>query len=391
MRRAIPVFVFSFAILFATPFNSLAHADLKNDRFQGLGTTLDDWSAAQIRFWVRVYTDYTTKDTILHDAVNLKRIYEVVQGGPKEVAKAKNEIHNELISIFKQNYGRKTVNVDALTPEEYRYFLIHEANEDPRAYQFAADYGRIRAQVGQKDRLENAYSISKRYLPRMEEMFEEEGVPKELTRLPFVESGFVGSAKSSVGAIGIWQFMPKTAQKDLRVDSAIDERYDPLKSTRAAARYLRQNHRLLKNWSLAIMAYHHGPGMVLKAVKRLKTHDPVKIIKLFKDPNYRFASRNYLFEFLAMLDVDAMHASFFKATPEAKPETKLPSFITISFPKKVYMKDILSHYHLSEELARVLNPHFLNPIWTNHKPIPAHYPVRLAGITLEEFRKIEYP
>ena len=373
------------------PFSSLAQAPeknpQKNERFQGLGTTLDAWSEDQIRFWVKVYTEYSTDESILHDSVNLKRIYEVVKGKPKDVAKAKNEIHNELISIYKKNYNRKTVDVDQLSAEEYRYFLIHEANEDPRAYEFAADYGRIRTQLGQKNRLENAYSISKRYLPRMEEMFEEEGVPKELTRLPFVESGFIHEAKSSVGAIGIWQFMPKTAQKDLRVGAAIDERYDPLKSTRAAARFLKQNHKLLKNWSLAVMAYHHGPGLVLKAVNRLKTHDPIQIVKLFKDPNYQFASRNYLFEFLAMLDVDAMHASFFKTDDAAK----LPPYITVSFPKKTFMKDILSHYHLGEGLTRVLNPHFRDPIWLNRTPIPAHYPVRLTGITLEEFRKNEYP
>jgi membrane-bound lytic murein transglycosylase D len=367
--------------------SSLAQPRAKNERFQGLGTTLDDWSEGQVAFWVKVYTQYGTDQAVIHDAVNLKRIYDVVSNQSKEIAKAKNQTHNDLINIFKKNYKNKTVKVDELTPEEYRLFQIHEANEDPRAYEFAADYSRIRSQVGQKDRLENAYAISKRYLPRMEEMFEEEGVPKELTRLPFVESGFVHEAKSSVGAIGIWQFMPKTAQKDLRVDQAIDERYDPLKSTRAAARFLKQNHRVLQNWSLAVMAYHHGPGMVLRAVKRLKTHDPVQIVKMFKSPSYQFASRNYLFEFLAMLDVDAMHALFFKKDDAAK----LPSYITVSFSKKTFMKDLLKRFHLSESLTRVLNPHFRDPIWLNRSAVPAHYPVRLAGISLEEFRKIEYP
>lgn len=368
------------------PALSLAQTPGQSDRFQKLGTPLDEWAEGQIGFWLKIYTEYSTKQSVLHDSVNLKRIYEVIDD-PKQVSQKKNEIHNALISIFKKNFNRKNVEVDHLTPEEYRYYLIHDTNEDPKAYEFASDYSRIRNQVGQKDRLENAYSISKRYLPRMEEMFEEEGVPKELTRLPFVESGFVHEAKSSAGAIGIWQFMPKTAQKDLRVDAAIDERYDPLKSTRAAAKFLKQNHRMLKNWSLAIMAYHHGPSLVQKAMTRLKTSDPVKIIKEFKHPNFQFASRNYLFEFLAMLDVDAMHASFFKKDDAAK----LPSYITVSFSKKILMKDVLSHYRLGEGLTRVLNPHFREPIWSNRMPIPAHYPVRLTGITLEEFRKNGYP
>ena len=317
-----------FALLFI-PFLSIAQTD-RSARFEKVGTRLDEWSEAQTQFWVKVYTEYGTQDAILHDSVNLKQIYEVLHDRPKDISKTKNEIHNELITIYKKNFRRKSIDVEALTPEQYRYYLINEANEDPHIYEAAADYTRIRTQIGQKDRLENAYSISKRYLPRMEEMFEEEGVPKELTRLPFVESGFVHEAKSSVGAIGIWQFMPKTAQKDLRVDQAIDERYDPLKSTRAAARFLRQNYKLLKNWSLAVMAYHHGPGLVQKAIKQCKSNDPVQIIKTFKNPNFQFASRNYLFEFLAMLDVDSMHASFFKKADD----TQLPPYVTISFEWK---------------------------------------------------------
>ena len=321
---------------------------------------------------------------MIHDPLDLKRVYEITSDESKKITQAKNEIHNTLITIYKKNANRKSVDVSALSPEEEKLFDLHEGNEDPRAFLYAADYERLRVQVGQKDRLENAYSISKLYLARMEEMFEEERVPKELTRLPFVESGFVKDAKSSVGAIGIWQFMPKTAQKDLRVDLAIDERYDPLKSTRAAARFLRENYKRLGNWALAIMAYHHGAGLVSKAVKRLKTHDPIQIIKLFKDPNFQFASRNYLFEFLAMLDVDAKHALFFK-----KEAATLPAFITVSFPKKIFMKEILEKYSLSESLTRILNPHFRNPIWDNHTPIPAHYPVRLTGISLERFRAVK--
>jgi membrane-bound lytic murein transglycosylase D len=369
----------------ATP-DSLA----QSDRFQKLGVTLDDWSEGQVAFWKKIYTDYSTHDAILHDAMNLENIYSVLPGDAdhlSKIEKEKHAIHETLLSIYLINSARKSVNTETLTPPQRKLYEAMDGNEDPRAYEYASAIDRIRLQIGQQDRLENAYSISTRYLPRMEEMFEEEGVPKELTRLPFVESAFQDSARSNVGAIGIWQFMPKTAMKDLRVTAAIDERYDPLKSTRAAARYLKLNHQLLKNWALAVMAYHHGPGLVLKSVKRLKTHDPMVITKLFKDPNFKFASRNYLFEFLAMLDIDAMHALFFKNVKAAP----LPAFITVSFPHPLLMKKVLAYYHLSEEMTRVLNPHFLKPIWANQTAIPAHYPVRLTGITLEEFQKSQYP
>jgi membrane-bound lytic murein transglycosylase D len=363
----------------------LVHSEtLPLTRFEKFGVKLDPWSEDQIEFWVKVFTKYDTSDSLIHDSMNLRHVYRVVESSsPKKIQAAKNEVRDELKSIYEKNIKAKAVTVQNLTPAERELFEIHDGNLDPRAYLFASDPERIRNQIGEKDRLQNAYAISRLYLPRMEEMFVEEGVPKELTRLPFVESGFVNQAKSSVGALGIWQFMPKTAQKDLRLDAAIDERYDPLKSTRAAAKFLKQNERILKNWGLAVMAYHHGAGLVSQAVKRLKTHDPVVIIREFKNGNFQFASKNYLFEFLAMLDVDSMHASFFS---ESLPLKKLPAYITVSFPVKHTMKEIVDHFQLKESELKILNPHFKAPIWSNQLPIPSHYPVRLSGIDLEQFR-----
>ncbi len=334
--------VFSLLILSLVSHSTLA----QTSRFQKLGIELDPWGEAQVSFWKKIYTEYSTQDYVIHDSRDLAQIYEV-QHSDRTAQKRKKEI---------QRFHKK-------------------------------DADSVRVQLGQRDRLENAYSISKLYLPRMQEMLEEEGVPKIISALPFVESGFNQNAKSSVGAIGIWQFMPQTAMRDLRVDSAIDERYDPLKSTRAAAKFLKRNEQMLKNWGLAIMAYHHGPGLVQKAVDRLKTRDPLTIIKSFKDPNFQFASRNYLFEFLAMTDVDSAHGLFFKNTEGLK----LPPYITISFPMKVKITEVLAYYHLNEEQTKILNPHFRAPLWTGRANIPAHYPIRLAGITLEEFRKLEYP
>jgi membrane-bound lytic murein transglycosylase D len=369
--------------------SSLANGtEIQKNRFQKLGITLNDWAEAQVRFWRRVYLEVSSEQALVHDTSNLAHVYQVVSSKPSSVESAKQEIRATLLKIYSLNSGRNSVDAARLTPKEQLMFEILGANEDPRAYQFAADRDRIRAQIGQRDRLENAFSISKRYLARMEEMFTEEGVPPELTRLPFVESGFVNNARSKVGATGIWQFMPKTGMKDLRITPSIDERYDPLKSTRAAARFLKSNHRILGSWPLAIMAYHHGPGLVQKAVQKLKTQDAIQIIQTFKNPSFQFASQNYLFEFLAMLDVNAMHELFFK---DENATEKLPDYITVSFPVSLKLRSVVSHYKLSEYLVRVLNPHFLEPLWNGQAKIPAHYPVRIAGITLEDFRKLEYP
>ena len=358
----------------------------QSDRFQKLGVTLDPWSEAQIAFWTEIYSHYTTQDYVVHDTVNLAHVYGVVKSD-KEAAAKKVETRKSLLHIYEIGKKAGSVNEADLNADEKKLFAVLDKNTDPKAYQYAADPMRFRTQLGQKDRLENAYSISRHYLTRMEEMLDEEGVPKEISRLPFVESSFNQSAHSSVGAIGIWQFMPQTAMRDLRVTPSIDERYDPLKSTRAAAKFLKRNESILKNWGLAIMAYNQGAGLELRAIKRLNTHDPVEIIRVFKDPQFHFASRNYLFEFLAMADVDTKHDLFFKK----EEELKLPAFITVSFPTKLKIQTILTHYHVKESDARLLNPHFLSPIWSGAAAIPAHYPVRITGITLEEFRDLQYP
>jgi hypothetical protein len=111
------------------------------------------------------------------------------------------------------------------------------------------------------------------------------------------------------------------------------------------------------------------------------------VLRTFKDPNFQFASRNYLFEVLAMCDAASDPASL----PGGSLDGVLPEFITVSFPVKTKVKDLLQRYRLKEMDTRLLNPHFRSAIWTNEDPIPAHYPVRLAGITLEEFRRLEYP
>lgn len=107
------------------------------------------------------------------------------------------------------------------------------------------------------------------YVPIFEEALEAEGLPLELKYLPVIESALEPTATSRVGAAGLWQFMIPTARRfDLTINSLVDERRDPIKSSWAAARYLKELYNRYNDWTLAIAAYNCGPTNVAKAMKR---------------------------------------------------------------------------------------------------------------------------
>ena len=111
--------------------------------------------------------------------------------------------------------------------------------------------------------------MSQYYFPIIEEELLREGLPVELRALPIIESALSPTAVSPMGAVGLWQFMPTTGKSyGLEINSLVDERRDPVRSTQAACRYLKDLYAIYNDWSLAIAAYNCGPGNVNKAIAR---------------------------------------------------------------------------------------------------------------------------
>ena len=218
----------------------------------------------------------------------------------------------------------------------------------------------------------------------MEEIFEREGVPVELTRLPLVESSFNLSATSKVGAAGIWQFMPSTGRLyAMKVSGSIDERRDPLIATEAAARFLKSNYDKLGAWPLAITAYNHGPGGVANAIDTVGSRDIGVIVRSYRGRNFGFASRNFYTEFLAALDVERNHTKHFGAIEMDAPITY--DEISVEYPVTLSRAAELAGADLDE--VRTLNPALGSAIRDGSSSIPQGYQLRLPSGTYAAFQE----
>lgn len=319
----------------------------------------------QVAFWRTVYSKYTTDQGVLHDTENLNIVYMDIdfkdfnvdqnlsyrrreRRKQKFVDEKKKEIQQILLKLDKVG------SEEGLNDLELKIWRMFQGINEPNKFKEAAQKGRIRFQLGQRDRMQSAIFFSGRYLEDMERIFREAGLPIELVRLVFVESSFNVLARSKVGASGLWQIMRNTARPYKMVSKAVDLRNHPLSATKLAAQLMKDNYNLLRDWPLAITGYNHGPTGVRKLTEKYKTREIVELVQnVSSRRSFGFASRNFYACFLAVLEIEKNANTYFQKVVWSKPlgleEIKIPISVTY--------KDLLTWFDGDDQKAQVFNPH----------------------------------
>ena len=204
------------------------------------------------------------------------------------------------------------------------------------------------------------------YMPVFEEALEAYQLPLELKYLPIIESALNPKAVSRVGATGLWQFMPATGkQYGLELNSLVDERRDPVKSSYAAARYLKALYRIFGDWNLVIAAYNCGPENINKAIRRAraakgKVQEGEVLTAADKDywhiyPYLPAETRGYVPAFIAANYIMTYYCDH-NICPMT---TRLPAQTdTVVVRRNVHLEQVAAVLGLDIDMLRSLNPEY---------------------------------
>lgn len=217
------------------------------------------------------------------------------------------------------------------------------------------------------------------YMPIFEEALDLYDLPLELKYLPVIESALNPMATSTQGATGLWQFMLRTGQVyGLKVNSLVDERRDPIKSTRAAARYLKDLYDIYRDWNLVLAAYNCGPGTINKAIRRAGGDKDFWEIYNYLPKE----TRGYVPAFIAANYIMTYYCEHYISPMEMRmPE----STDTIHVSRPLNLNQVADVCKINIDELRALNPEFKKDLIPgNEKPYALRLPTNMVSTFIDK-------
>ncbi|MFZ0392142.1 MAG: transglycosylase SLT domain-containing protein [Calditrichia bacterium] len=327
----------------------------------------------EMGFWTAVFTEYNSNQYLIHDSRNLQRIFQVVSFDPsvsEANQKARLKKMREELQTSLKEIADKLGSGKLFSKNEQQILKTFGDKVSPSRLRTASRH--LRIQQGMREKFAAGLARSQPYLPIIRQVFREENLPEELSYLPHIESSFQPIARSYAGAAGMWQFMRATARMYMKVNWIIDQRLDPLISSRAAAKLLKHNYKRTGDWGLALTAYNYGLNGMRRAAEK-HGHDYMAVRRNFRSRRFQFASRNFYPEFLTVVEIMRNVDKYF---PEVIPE-ELPHSHQYEFSRRTNLRKFISLCGISQSEAKKLNPGYGWRAWRGRVMVPAGYSIQL--------------
>ena len=346
--------------------------------------TVPQGIARRYNFWRRVYSLWSKDQYVLHianypevvlEVFDIARIAPEMSGLEQErftrsLAKSQRSEYRRLLLALHAHRNRQ---ISELSPSMQRVARAMRHIDDSQKYLKAATG--LRVQRGQRDFIAKGLTVGPKYLPYIEQEFEAQGIHPEIAQLAYIESSFNLLARSKVGASGVFQIMPETGRQYLTMTDGIDERNDPIKASRAAAKLLRFNYQTLGSWPLAITAYNHGAGGLKKAIRATGSRDLIYLVNNYQSKSFQFASSNFYAGFLGLMATLKESDRIFPEVPKVEAlkfnSVRLTSYTSINTLKK--------RYNLTNDDIAVLNPDMTRAFIRSGGNLPRGYVIKVPA------------
>lgn len=342
----------------------------------------------RVDFWIMVFRSWTTDQLVFHDRDSPERVYSVITSEHscnRSQPVRSVETERERIEEMLRTLARKvTWKEPGWTREELEYL---ELFPDRDADDIARAAERVRCQTGNRDRFQEALKRFGRYRNNILEVLREHNLSEDILYLPFVESAYNPEAYSRAGAAGLWQIMPATARTlGLQLDATLDERFDPWRATRAAAKYLRHSTDVLTKVAIetnplvqpthvnpfVITSYNYGVSGMARAIRSVGP-DYIEVLDKYRSGSFQTAVKNFYASFLAARYV-ARSAEKYFGPLKTDGETGIAQ-VVLKRPTSV--DRVTEVFDVPRDSVEQMNPALTRYVWKGWRLIPEGYTLNL--------------